>query len=85
MVTKFGMGKAAAVRLPIGGEKEAEKPGKLLPSGGAGSSSHPIVQTFQSLVGSSLWIGVLLLYIGGRGTRTHREKPIGKLEKKIAK
>ncbi|OWZ11065.1 Pol Polyprotein [Phytophthora megakarya] len=56
IVTKFGMDKAAAVRIPISGEQDDENPGELLPSGGGGSPGRPTVRNLQPLVGSLLWI-----------------------------
>ncbi|KAE8884915.1 hypothetical protein PF010_g28249 [Phytophthora fragariae] len=56
MLVKFGLDKAAPVSTPIGGEQDGEAPGELLPSGGAGTPGRPTVRTFQSLVGSLLWI-----------------------------
>ncbi|KAE8996368.1 hypothetical protein PF011_g15938 [Phytophthora fragariae] len=56
MLVKFGLDKAVPVSTPIGGEQDGEAPGELLPSGGAGTPGRPTVQTFQSLVGSLLWI-----------------------------
>ncbi|KAG3098646.1 hypothetical protein PI125_g15278 [Phytophthora idaei] len=52
IIEKVGLAKAAPVRVPIGGEEV----GELLPTDGAGSPQRPTVQTFQSLVGSLLWI-----------------------------
>ncbi|KAE9007332.1 hypothetical protein PF005_g12321 [Phytophthora fragariae] len=56
LLEKFGLSSATPVRVPVGGEQEDEAEGELLPSGGAGSPRQPTVQTFQSLVGSLLWI-----------------------------
>ncbi|KAG6609052.1 Integrase catalytic core protein [Phytophthora cinnamomi] len=56
MLDKFGLSEASAVRVPIGGEHESDVDGELLPNDGAGSPQRPTVQTFQSLVGSLLWV-----------------------------
>uniref|UniRef100_A0AAV1VGI3 Reverse transcriptase Ty1/copia-type domain-containing protein n=1 Tax=Peronospora matthiolae TaxID=2874970 RepID=A0AAV1VGI3_9STRA len=55
MLDKFGLKDSAAVRVPICGEDGYEEI-TLLPSGRSGSPQRPTVQTFQSLVGSLLWI-----------------------------
>uniref|UniRef100_A0AAV1V6E9 Reverse transcriptase Ty1/copia-type domain-containing protein n=1 Tax=Peronospora matthiolae TaxID=2874970 RepID=A0AAV1V6E9_9STRA len=55
MLDKFGLKDSAAVRVPICGEDRDEEI-TLLPSGRSGSPQRPTVQTFQSLVGSLLWI-----------------------------
>ncbi|OWZ14944.1 hypothetical protein PHMEG_00011504 [Phytophthora megakarya] len=56
LLDKFGLASASAVRVPIGGENDNESEGDLLPKHGAGNPERPTVQTFQSLVGSLLWI-----------------------------
>ena len=55
MLEKFGLSESAAVRVPMGGDEGDEETALLL-SGGCGSPQRPTVQTFQSLVGSLLWI-----------------------------
>uniref|UniRef100_A0AAV1U228 Polyprotein n=1 Tax=Peronospora matthiolae TaxID=2874970 RepID=A0AAV1U228_9STRA len=58
MLERFGLVESAAVRVPIGGDDgdDGDEEGALLPSDGKGSPKRPTVQTFQSLVGSLLWI-----------------------------
>lgn len=56
MLEKFQLDKAAPARVPIGGEHDGEDAGDLLPNSGTGTPGRPTVQTFQSLVGSLLWI-----------------------------
>uniref|UniRef100_A0AAV1VDP0 Reverse transcriptase Ty1/copia-type domain-containing protein n=1 Tax=Peronospora matthiolae TaxID=2874970 RepID=A0AAV1VDP0_9STRA len=55
MLERFGLVESAAVRVPIGGDDGVEE-GALLPSNGKGSPKRPNVQTFQSIVGSLLWL-----------------------------
>ncbi|CAI5708163.1 unnamed protein product [Peronospora effusa] len=55
MLDKFGFKDPAAVMMSIGVEKEDEET-NLLPSVDSGSIQRSTVQTFQSLVGSLLWI-----------------------------
>lgn len=56
MLVNFELNKAAAVHSPICSGQDGEETGDLLPSGNAGSPRRPTIQTFQSLVGSLLWI-----------------------------
>ncbi|GMF41124.1 unnamed protein product [Phytophthora fragariaefolia] len=56
MLEKFQLDKAAPSRVTIDGEHDGDDDGELLPVGGAGTPQRPTVQTFQSLVGSLLWI-----------------------------
>ncbi|KAE9238201.1 hypothetical protein PF005_g327 [Phytophthora fragariae] len=91
MLDKFGLSEASAVRVPIGGEHENDVDGELLPNDGAGSSQRPTVQTFQSLVGSLLWIArctrPYIAYAVHRVTRRTHEPRVSdwRLAKKIAR
>ncbi|KAE9207773.1 hypothetical protein PF004_g16945 [Phytophthora fragariae] len=91
MLDKFGLSEASAVRVPIGGEHENDVDGELLPNDGAGSPQRPTVQTFQSLVGSLLWIARCtrpdIAYAVHRVTRRTHEHRVSdwRLAKKIAR
>ncbi|KAE8889350.1 hypothetical protein PF007_g14784 [Phytophthora fragariae] len=91
MLDKFGLSEASAVRVPIGGEHENDVDGELLPNDGAGSPQRPTVQTFQSLVGSLLWIARCtrpdIAYAVHRVTRRTHEPRVSdwRLAKKIAR
>ncbi|KAE8991914.1 hypothetical protein PR002_g20704 [Phytophthora rubi] len=91
MLDKFGLSEASAVRVPIGGEHENDVDGELLPNDGAGSPQRPTVQTFQSLVGSLLWVARCtrpdIAYAVHRVTRRTHEPRVSdwRLAKKIAR
>ncbi|KAE9302338.1 hypothetical protein PR003_g22284 [Phytophthora rubi] len=91
MLDKFGLSEASAVRVPIGGEHENDVDGELLPNDGAGSPQRPTVKTFQSLVGSLLWIARCtrpdIAYAVHRVTRRTHEPRVSdwRLVKKIAR
>lgn len=55
MFDNVGLAESAPVRVPIGGE-DGDRKIASLPSNGGGSPKISSVQTFQSLVGSLLWI-----------------------------
>ncbi|KAG6572596.1 Integrase catalytic core protein [Phytophthora cinnamomi] len=91
MLDKFGLSEASAVRVPIGGEHESDVDGELLPNDGAGSPQRPTVQTFQSLVGSLLWVARCtrpdIAYAVHRVTRRTHEPRVSdwRLAEKIAR
>nr|CCA19288.1 PREDICTED: similar to pol polyprotein putative [Albugo laibachii Nc14] len=90
MLEKFGLSESAAVRVPMGGDEGDEETALLL-SGGCGSPQRPTVQTFQSLVGSLLWIDRctrpdIAFAVHGVMRRSHAPtEGDWRLEKKIAK
>jgi hypothetical protein len=56
LATKHGLEKANAVRIPIGDDNCEAAEEKELPAKGIGTPECPTVRSFQSLVGSLLWI-----------------------------
>ena len=51
-----GLDLANPTRTPTGEDQDGEGEGDLLPGGSGGTAKQPTIATFQSLIGSLLWI-----------------------------
>uniref|UniRef100_A0AAV1ULI8 Reverse transcriptase Ty1/copia-type domain-containing protein n=1 Tax=Peronospora matthiolae TaxID=2874970 RepID=A0AAV1ULI8_9STRA len=56
LLATTGLDLANPTRTPTGEDQDGEGEGDLLPRGSGGTAKQPTIATFQSLIGSLLWI-----------------------------